>query len=65
MGTARARVTPCPLNSRERALLRQAREQVARFLADGVTEEQRAQAEANLRALHLPRQPSLAFPPLR
>lgn len=64
MGTARARLI-CPLNSRERALLQQAREQVTRFLTEGVTPEQVAEARSALDALNLPHQPRLAFPPSR
>jgi hypothetical protein len=64
VGTARVRLT-CPLNSRERALLQQAREQVSRLLTEGVTPEQVAEARSALDALNLPRQPSLAFPPSR
>lgn len=64
MGTARARLK-CPLNSRERALMRAAQETVSRMLTEGVTPQQQAEARAALDALNLPRQPRLAFPPSR
>lgn len=65
MGTTRAGLKGCPLNSRERAILQAAREQVTRYLTQGATAQEIADAEARLHALRLPRQHRLAFPPSR
>lgn len=65
MGTACARLKPWPLNARERALMRAAQERVERILREGVTPEQVSQAQAELAALDLPRQPELHLPPSR
>jgi len=62
VGTARVRLRQWPLNARERALLRAAQEQVSRMLAEGVTEQQQAEARAALEAMNAPRQGALVFP---
>ena len=59
MGTARARLTPCPFKPSERAAMLAAVEQISRALTRGVTPEQVAQARAELQALNTPRQPQL------
>lgn len=61
MVTARGSVSPCPLSSRERAILRAAQERVERVLAQGMTAEERAQVIAELQEPPATRQGALAL----
>lgn len=59
MSRERRRLTPCPLSTRERALLREAQQRCADIYERGSTPEQLAQAWAELNEPRRELQPEL------